>query len=197
MDKIDKIKITKKEIEFLRESNAIEQEHSNQALRDATKAWEYAKKDFPKTKEEFAKTYIPNIHYLLLNNLRPDIRGQYRTCNVSIGGKIKKFISISKFEEEMEAVFGIMIKINKLLARDVDYRREITKGINIIKKKDLGKLAKDLHVAFEESHPFEDGNGRVGRILMNVHRLQLGLPILIIHEGEEQMEYYKWFEKMK
>jgi hypothetical protein len=53
---------------------------------------------------------------------------------------------------------------------------------------------KKAHVAFETIHPFVDGNGRIGRILMNWQRLQEGLPILIIHEGPEQMEYYKWFK---
>jgi len=37
------------------------------------------------------------------------------------------------------------------------------------------------------------GNGRVGRILYNIHRLLLGLPIHVIHEGKEQKEYYTWF----
>ena len=50
------------------------------------------------------------------------------------------------------------------------------------------------HIWFEKIHPFEDGNGRTGRILMNIQRLNAGLPLLIIHEGKEQMEYYKWFQ---
>jgi hypothetical protein len=54
---------------------------------------------------------------------------------------------------------------------------------------------KQWHINFEGIHPFEDGNGRIGRILMNLQRLSVGLPILIIHEGEEQFEYYKWFKK--
>jgi len=54
--------------------------------------------------------------------------------------------------------------------------------------------SKQIHVAFEDIHPFVDGNGRVGRILYNIHRIKLGLPIHIIHEGEEQKEYYKWFK---
>jgi Fic family protein len=49
------------------------------------------------------------------------------------------------------------------------------------------------HIRFESIHPFVDGNGRMGRILMNWQRLKEGLPILIIHEGKEQQDYYKWF----
>ena len=49
------------------------------------------------------------------------------------------------------------------------------------------------HITYEKIHPFVDGNGRTGRIFMNWQRIKAGLPILIIHEGEEQKEYYKWF----
>ena len=63
--------------------------------------------------------------------------------------------------------------------------------MSISKRSDNTKM---IHVIFEKIHPFRDGNGRVGRILYNIHRLLVGLPIHIIHEGVEQMEYYKWFE---
>ena len=49
------------------------------------------------------------------------------------------------------------------------------------------------HVEFEEIHPFVDGNGRTGRILMNLYRIYMGFPILIIHTGKEQKEYYSWW----
>ena len=53
---------------------------------------------------------------------------------------------------------------------------------------------KKLHVDFEKIHPFADGNGRVGRILMNVQMINSGLPLITIHEGIEQQEYYRWFK---
>jgi Fic family protein len=52
------------------------------------------------------------------------------------------------------------------------------------------------HINFEKIHPFVDGNGRIGRMIMNWQRLQEGLPILIIHEGPEQKEYYQWFREV-
>ena len=58
-------------------------------------------------------------------------------------------------------------------------------------------MIKDWHIQFEHIHPFEDGNGRVGRILMNLQLLNEGLPILVIHQGEEQKRYYKWFKNKK
>lgn len=64
--------------------------------------------------------------------------------------------------------------------------------------KDISKAPADswkaLHVAYERIHPFIDGNGRTGRMFMNWHRLKFGLPLLVIHVGREQREYYTWFQ---
>ena len=50
-----------------------------------------------------------------------------------------------------------------------------------------------FHAEFEKIHPFIDGNGRIGRMIMNWQRLKNGLPLLIIRESEKH-EYYRWFE---
>jgi len=52
---------------------------------------------------------------------------------------------------------------------------------------------KNLHIRYEQIHPFIDGNGRTGRIFMNWHRLKTRLPIMVIEEAKKK-EYYKWFE---
>jgi Fic family protein len=63
----------------------------------------------------------------------------------------------------------------------------------------LERIIKEHHIKFEHIHPFVDFNGRTGRMLMNWERLQVGLPMLIIHAdwpkvNGEQMEYYDWFK---
>ena len=50
-----------------------------------------------------------------------------------------------------------------------------------------------FHVNFELIHPFGDGNGRVGRLLMAVQCLTAGyLPLVI--ENEKKLEYYEVLE---
>lgn len=44
------------------------------------------------------------------------------------------------------------------------------------------KIAANMHAKFEKIHPFEDGNGRVGRILLNSILIDAGYPPLIIRK---------------
>lgn len=55
----------------------------------------------------------------------------------------------------------------------------------------LDKIAK-FHLDFENIHPFNDGNGRIGRILICYQLLRLGFPMIIIRDREKQ-DYYSAF----
>ena len=52
---------------------------------------------------------------------------------------------------------------------------------------------KQWHIDFEYIHPFEDGNGRVGRLLYLIHTILLELPIHIIKNDTKYEKYYPWF----
>jgi Fic family protein len=44
----------------------------------------------------------------------------------------------------------------------------------------------DLHVRFGQVHPFLDGNGRAGRLVLNLLLVRLGYPPAIIYKGERR-----------
>jgi Fic family protein len=154
--------------EMLHQSNLIEGIDSKEADEDAYDAWKFAEK-----KEVITVADILYIHKILMRRQNPRIAGKIRDCDVFIGGKRKIFISESliKADLQMKVCFEMIAKGN--------FNKD-------------GKT-RQVHIAFEGIHPFEDGNGRVGRILYNWHRLKLGMLLFIIHVGDEQQDYYSWF----
>lgn len=157
------------EIEFLRESNAIESEFTDAALEDAKAAWLYAKQH----RHTLDLNVILKIHFLVMRRLNTKIAGKWRNCAVTIGGRYCP----------QESKYFL--------------RKRVQTWLDNCTPTGLGaeEDIKRWHVAFEEIHPFTDGNGRTGRIIMNMQRLKVSLPILIIHVGEEQQAYYRWFLK--
>ncbi len=159
--------------EFLKESNAIEGVYSGNSLNDAKQAWSMAcicSKDL----KDDGISYMLGIHRRLMKRLNPDIAGKIRDKKVYVGSYSKGFrecLDPVKIKSELEKLF-------------------------IIKPKNEEEI-KQWHIQFEKIHPFEDGNGRTGRILMNIQRLIIRLPLLIIHTGKEQQDYYKWFKERK
>lgn len=170
--------LTKEEIEFLIESNAIEGEYRNIALGDAKDAWNYATSLKFKSPYNMSINQMLKIHKILMKRISPNIAGKLRKQPVFVGSNskgIRECIDYKKILSELMMLFNAGLNPYYLGEEQI----------------------KNFHIKFEEIHPFLDGNGRTGRIIMNIQRLKLGLPLLIIHTGKEQQEYYKWFEELK
>lgn len=172
--------------EFLRESNHIEMEYSFTADMDARDAW-----DFLMEQKTLTPEVVLEAHWILMKNLRPDIAGEFRHCDVYIGGHRKVFISEALIKQELSDLCADIEESMHCLISTADDTYSVEMAV-----------AKYCHIRFEGLHPFEDGNGRVGRLIYNWHLQKMGAPIHVIHadwpdQKGEQASYYKWFKAGK
>ena len=71
---------------------------------------------------------------------------------------------------------------------------ELIAEVNAYEGNDVLKVATYLHARFEFIHPFADGNGRVGRTLLNYYLMIRNHPPLIVYHEDKQM-YYECLQK--
>lgn len=156
------------EKEFLKESNAIEGVYDKKSLDQAKVAWKYLTQQTALNEQIILRTH--KILMLHQNHLMPNEKGYFRKIPVSVGG---------------QPVMAPQFIRNAL-------KHWLFESLGTVPPID----PKELHVRFEKIHPFVDGNGRVGRMLMNWQYLKiLKKPLVIIHAGTlEQTEYYDWFK---
>ena len=71
---------------------------------------------------------------------------------------------------------------------------ELLEELKGVKPEQALTAATYFHAKFENIHPFADGNGRTGRLLMNYLLLLWDHPPIIIHE-EDRQDYYTALER--
>lgn len=160
-------------VDFLRESNNIEDEWDDDSLAQAIYAWNYAISQDKMTPDVVLKTHkILMLHQKLL----PTERGYFRKVPIYIGGhEAKPWFVVPELIENW--------------CNEVNFLQEHKEEL---KKQLIEDSIQGHHITYEGIHPFVDGNGRTGRIFMNWQRIKAGLPIDIIKEKEKN-KYYDWF----
>ncbi|HEY9621553.1 MAG TPA: Fic family protein [Crinalium sp.] len=110
---------------------------------------------------------IRQIHSLILRKINPEEAGRYRNLDVQAAGTGYIYPPHYLLSELMADFVGWLNSADAQALHPVLY-------------------AAEAHHRFVTIHPFRDGNGRTGRLLMNLLLLRTGYPIAIISNENRQ-----------
>lgn len=149
--------------DHIHNSNLIEDINDSIQVARSLDAWEWLKKQ-----KVISQPTLLRLHKgITIDQLPANEAGHYRTVSVMVGGRVCPEPFLAE-----QLIYNWLYDL-------MDHWKKLD--------------PKDMHVRFEKIHPFVDGNGRTGRMLMWWHEIKLGKhPTLI--RFEERQAYYKWFK---
>jgi len=121
-------------------------------------------------KNTISEHLIKELHALIIQDINKKIAGQYRIVDVFITGT----------DHTPPSAIDVPYKMKEL----IKWAQKNYKSMNII------EFAAIFHHKFVHIHPFEDGNGRTGRLLMNIFIMAYGFPLSVIQNNDRQ-KYYR------
>ncbi len=123
--------------------------------------------------QELTLEVILLLHKMLISNIRDDVAGRFRKDNEYV--RVANHIAPNPKE--------VVGRLEKMLA---EYNAASHESI-------IKRIAK-LHLMFEYTHPFVDGNGRIGRVINNYLLMREGfVPINI--KFIDKKKYYEAFKE--
>ena len=121
-------------------------------------------------KAALTQRVVREVHQLVLAD-KPRDRGVYRSIPVRIMGALHDPVEPALIESSMQELL-------EWLAAD---------------DSNIGERLARFHVEFEVIHPFIDGNGRTGRLLVNLELMKAGYPPIDIKYADRK-QYYDAFD---
>ena len=151
----------------------------NLSLREVFEAKNLARvMEYIRTKsqeEELTEKIILLLHKMLIENVDESISGRFR--------KEHEYVRVGTHIAPAPGQVKQMIE-KALVVYSSDHEAYFA-----------DKIA-NFHLYFETIHPFNDGNGRIGRVIINYQLYRLGFPGIIIRDKEKKL-YYRSFEEYR
>ncbi len=123
-------------------------------------------------KEKITNELLLRWHNEIFHGTKSDIAGRFRDYLVRVGSYVAP---------DWQDVKPLMKKL-------IEFINKECKTMNPV------ELAGRAHYIFESVHPFGDGNGRIGRLIINYILWHAGYPMIII-EYKKRSSYYKALTK--
>lgn len=125
---------------------------------------------------------IQLLHHLLLGGISDEYAGRFRQA----GEYVRVGRHIAPPPEQVEDLLVELLSHYKRAQNTAAHDSSFSGGYFL-------DLVAAFHLRFERIHPFGDGNGRIGRVLINKQLSQWGYPPLIIRSKGRERSYYPLF----
>lgn len=127
--------------------------------------------------EQLTEEYVKKLHSILKSGTSSEYNeyapvGRYKVFENEVGQ-----IATATVDQVEEEMYSLLL------------------GYNFKKEKDLAYLA-SFHARFEQIHPFADGNGRVGRLILYKECLKEGIIPFIVDDTRKAI-YYSALEQFQ
>jgi Fic family protein len=119
------------------------------------------------SQEDFTEKFLLSLHSKvmdgLLTNEHEGEAGSYRKVGIRVSGSEKHRSDAKDVPDLMQTWFA--------------------QELHTTESEHILEYLTRIHTRFQEIHPFRDGNGRVGRLVMNLLLIKAGYPILAFPPG--------------
>lgn len=139
--------------------------------KNLARVMEYVKNKAQNT--ELSEEFVLLLHKMLIINIDDKIAGRFRATG--------EFVRVGQH------IAPAPEQIQSLMERAIEHYVNDHEGY-------VTDMVARFHLEFERVHPFCDGNGRIGRMLMNYQLFRLGFPVIIIRDKEKSI-YYQSFRE--
>lgn len=142
-------------------------------LENIRSAWQYL---ILRAEERITIGLMHKVHELVMNNIE-DEAGKFKKTQNMVGGKLTT--PPERVHNEIYHLLDHLYNGTLIYAKNME---------------DKVKATVSFHIGFEKIHPYSDGNGRTGRLLLNHVLLSQNIAPFIIR-AEDKALYYKYLRE--